>query len=114
MHISFLALGFYLLTNNNKEFGIICAVFGSIGLRGNYVNIKRLRGYIEYSNYWLLAHLGGMLGSYIGAFTAFLVNNNNRWIHMPNVMAWIGPTVILVPLIFYEINRVKKKGKLIR
>ena len=113
IHLCFVSLGVYLITHDNKEFGIICSVFGTIGLRANYLNIKRLRGYIEYTNYWLLAHLAGMIGSYIGAVTAFLVNNN-RWIHMPNLIAWLGPTVLLVPLIFYELNRVKKKGKLIR
>lgn len=113
MHLSFVALGFYLLNSTNKEFGIICLVFGALGLRGNYLNIKRLRGYVDYSNYWLLAHLSGMLASYIGAITAFLVNNN-RWIHMPNLIAWLGPAILLVPLIFYEVNRVKKKGKILR
>jgi uncharacterized membrane protein len=113
MHVGFLIFGIFLLYNNNKDFGIICAVFGTLGLRLNYVTIKRLKGHVEYNNFWLLAHLGGMLGSYIGAITAFLVNNN-RWIHMPNLVAWLGPAVILVPLIFYELNRLKKQGKLLR
>ena len=113
MHVAFVAFGIYLLNDQNKEFGVICTVFGVLGLRGNYLSIKRLRGYIDYSNYWLLVHLGGMLGSYIGAITAFLVNNN-RWIHMPNLIAWLGPTVLLVPLIIYEIKRVKKKGRFLR
>lgn len=113
MHIGFVSFGIYLLSNENKEFGIICLVFGLLGLRGNYLNIKRLKGYVDYSNYWLLAHLSGMLGSYIGAITAFLVNNN-RWIRMPNLIAWLGPAVLLVPLIIYEVKRIKKKGKLLR
>ena len=113
MHLGFLAFGFYLLTNDNMQFGIICIVFGAIGIRLNYVTINRLRGYVEYSNYWLLAHIGGMLGSYIGAITAFLVNNN-RWIHMPNVVAWLSPTVLLVPFLIFELKRNRKKGKLLR
>jgi len=112
-HIGFVSFGIYLLTNQNIEFGIICLVFGILGLRGNQQNIKRLRGYVDYSNYWLLAHLGGMLGSYIGAITAFLVNNN-RWIQMPNMIAWFGPAVLIVPMIIFEVNSVKKKGKLLR
>jgi hypothetical protein len=112
-HIGFLSFGIYLLKSGNKEFGIICLVFGIIGLRVNYLTQKRLRGYVDYSNYWLLAHIGGMLGSYIGAITAFLVNNN-RWIHMPNIFAWLGPAVLLIPLIVYELKRKKKKGKVLR
>lgn len=111
MHVSFIAFGIFLLLSTQTEFGIICLVFGAIGLRGNQVNVKRLRGNVQHSNYWLLAHIGNMLGSYIGAVTAFFVNNNNRWVHMPQFLAWLGPAILLVPLIFYEVNRFKKKAK---
>jgi hypothetical protein len=56
-----------------------------------------------------MQHLGGMLGSYIGAFTAFLVINNSRWIHAPEIVAWLGPTIVLVPLIIYELNKRNSK-----
>jgi hypothetical protein len=61
-----------------------------------------------------MQHLGGMLGSYIGAFTAFLVNNNNRWIHAPQIIAWLGPTIVLVPLIIYELNKRKSKKSIVK
>lgn len=109
VHLSFAVLGIYLLFKQNTDYGVICTVFGVFGLRSNFVNLKRLLGKIEYSNYWLLTHLGGMLGSYIGAITAFLVNNN-QWLHLPNIIAWMGPAIVLVPLIFYEVNRFKKKA----
>lgn len=109
MHVAFVSYGIMLLLRGVTDFGIICLLFGTLGLRGNQVNVKRLRGIAEHSNYWLLAHIGGMLGSYIGAITAFLVNNNNRWLHMPQIIAWLGPTVLFVPLMAYEVNRFKKK-----
>jgi hypothetical protein len=114
MHMGMIVFGITLYAGGNSEFGIITLVFGTLGLRGNYLNIKRLRGNITYSNYWLLTHISGMLGSYIGAITAFLVNNNARWIHMPQVAAWLGPAVILAPLIVYEVNRFKKKAALVK
>ncbi|MGZ3861560.1 MAG: hypothetical protein ACXVPN_01255 [Bacteroidia bacterium] len=113
IHVGFTGLGVFLWVNGNKQFGIICLVFGLTGLRINYLSNRRLKGDVEYSNYWLLAHIGGMLGSYIAAITAFLVNNN-LWMRMPGLVAWLSPTVILVPLLIYELQRVKKKGKLIR
>lgn len=110
MHIAFVSYGIFIMVHDPNEFGVICLTFGLLGLRNNALNIKRLRGNVKHSNYWLLTHIGGMLGSYIGALTAFLVNNNNRWIHMPQIMAWLGPAVLLVPLIIYEVNRFKKKA----
>ncbi|MEO6305155.1 MAG: hypothetical protein ABIP51_18495 [Bacteroidia bacterium] len=112
MHIGFIVFALFLLTGPNKPFGVISLVFGVIGLRGNYITIQRFRKKIIYKNYWLLAHIGGMLGSYIGAITAFVVNNY-KIIPLPSVVLWLGPAAFLVPLIFYEINKHKKKaGKL--
>jgi len=120
-HIGFVCFGVLLLLGKGKamgdseltQFGIICLVFGLLGLNANRQNIKRLRGNVEHSNYWLLTHIGGMFGSYIGAVTAFMVNNNNRFLHLPQIVAWLGPAVILVPLIIYEVNRFKKKATLL-
>lgn len=108
INLSLVTLGL-LIIKNQLPFAIICIVFGSIGIRGSYSNIQRYRGQIKEKNYWLMQHIGGMLGSYIGAFTAFLVNNNNRWIHAPEIIAWLGPTILFVPLIIYEVNKRKSK-----
>jgi hypothetical protein len=110
MHIGFVVVAGYILYRGNISFGIISLVFGILGLRGNQANIKRLRGSIEYRNYWLLTHISGMCASYIGAFTAFLVNNNDRFIHLPQIFAWLSPTIFLVPFIFYEVNKHQKKA----
>jgi hypothetical protein len=112
MHLAFTALAIYLFINKNMSFGIISLAFGLLGLRGNYSTIKRLRKKIRYSNYWLVAHISGMLGSYIGVLTAFLVNNN-RWIHAPDLLVWLGPAVFLIPLIVFEVNKRKREIKTI-
>jgi hypothetical protein len=108
MHLAFIVTGMVFF-KTDLSFGIISCVFGFIGLRGNYDNINRLRKKLTFKNYWLLAHIGGMLGSYIGAITAFLVNNN-KWIHLPDVVAWLAPTVLLVPLLLYEVRKHKEKA----
>ncbi|MCA0430865.1 MAG: hypothetical protein LCH32_10230 [Bacteroidetes bacterium] len=108
IHIGFVLFSIYILFIGRLDFGIISLIFGAIGLRGNYITYKRLKGHVTYKSYWLMAHIGGMLGSYIGAITAFLVNNNNRWIQLPNIVAWIGPTAFIVPLIIFELKKHKK------
>ena len=110
VHIGFVSYAIFLIVNGHPNFGIISLVFGLIGVRSNISTIKRLRKILEWRNYWLLAHIGGMLGSYIGALTAFLVNNT-KYIDLPGIIFWLGPTVIFVPLIFYEINKHQKKSK---
>lgn len=109
VHICFVAYAIKLLINEYYTAGIISLVFGLIGLRSNQTTLKRLNKKLGYKNYWLLAHIGGMLGSYIGALTAFLVNNS-RLVPLPNIVLWLGPTAILVPFIFYEIGKHKKKS----
>ena len=102
----FIIFGMVIL-KHNTTFAIICFVFGGLGLFTTYRNTIRFRGKPMHKNHWLIAHIGGMLGSYIGAFTAFLVNNNGRWIHGPEILAWLGPTVVFVPFIIYETRKYK-------
>jgi Na+/phosphate symporter len=49
-------------------------------------------------NYFLKSHIGRMIGSYITALTAFIVVNDIPYI--PSIIKWIGPSIILIPLIF--------------
>lgn len=109
MHIGFITFAIILLFGSNKTFGTISLVFGLLGIRGNYVTIMRFRKKLVFKNYWLLAHISGMLGSYIGAITAFTVNNE-AWIPLPAIALWLGPTAFIVPLIIYEIRKHKKQS----
>ncbi len=110
-NVGLLIYGVYYALHYSIEGGIIPMVFGSIGLRNSWVNIRRLRGVIRHKNYWLLAHIGGMLGSYIGAITAFLVNNNQK-LGIPDMVAWLGPAVFIVPFIIREVRFYEKKATL--
>ena len=109
-------IGFVIFTlikiKKHPKFSTITLIFRLIEINKNVTTIKRLRTKnLTHKNYWLLAHIGGMLGSYIGAFTAFIVNNGN---HIPAspIVLWLGPTVLLVPFMMYELNIHKKKGGL--
>jgi len=44
----------------------------------------------------LVTHLQRMIGAYIASLTAFLVVNNTI---LPGVIAWLLPSVLLVPFI---------------
>lgn len=62
-----------------------------------YLAVKR-----KWQN-WLGAHIGGMLGSYIGIVTATLVVNIPRiptLSQMPILLFWFLPTIIGTPFIF--------------
>ena len=93
----FIIYGVSLLVNHNN-FGIVLLVFGFISMWMARKDIATYRGKINFKNYWLLIHIQRMIGAYIAALTAFLVVNNN---YLPPVVAWLMPTIILTPLIFY-------------
>lgn len=102
----FIVYGIALLLNDNN-FGIVLLVFGLISILMAKSDISVYRGKIKFKNYWLLLHIQRMTAGYIAALTAFLVVNNN---YLPPVVAWLAPTIIVTPLIFYwsKKNAVKK------
>jgi hypothetical protein len=95
--IGFVGFGGYLIFNQNN-FGIVMVVFGIISILMVLKDIKNYKGNSKFKNDWLLTHIQRMIGGYIAATTAFLVVNNTI---LPSVVAWLLPTVILTPLIFY-------------
>jgi len=97
-------LGIYDLMYD-KSFGIVMIVFGLFSLGMVWQDLKGYRGKVEYRNHWLLVHISRMIGANIAAFTAFLVVNNNNI--LPNLVAWLLPTAIGVPISIYWQNKQK-------
>jgi len=63
---------------------------------------------------WMGAHIGGMLGSYIGIATATLVVNIHKvpvLNEFPTLFFWFLPTIIGTPLIFRVGQKYKPKKK---
>lgn len=63
---------------------------------------------------WLVVHISGMLGSYIGILTATLVVNAHRIPivnEIPAIFIWILPTIIGSPLIAVVNARYARKTK---
>jgi hypothetical protein len=96
-----------LLLANSKNFGYVLLVFGFISLLMAKKDFSIYNGNINNTNYWLLIHIGRMVGAYIASITAFLVVNNTI---LPGVVVWLAPTVVLTPLIFYWLNKYKGKA----
>lgn len=95
--LGFIGFGIYTITNGN-DFGTVMIVFGVISLLMVLKDFKNYRGKSEIKNQWLLTHIQRMVAGYIAAITAFIVVNNTI---LPNVIAWLLPTIILTPLIYY-------------
>lgn len=104
--VFFIVYGIALLLNHTN-FGIVLLVFGFISILMVKKDITVYRGNIKFKNYWLLLHIQRMTAGYIAALTAFLVVNNT---YLPGIVAWLAPTVIFAPLIFYwsRKNAIKK------
>ena len=91
----FIGLGGFNIFNANI-FGIVLIVFGAIGLLFVYQDYINFTGKSPIKNFGLTTHLQRMIGSYVASVTAFLVVNNTL---LPGIIAWLLPTVIIVPLI---------------
>lgn len=87
---------------------IIPFVFGTLGVWGVYRNVMAfIKGPTE-TLYWLKKHIGNMCGSYIGAITAFTVNQSSH-IPLSPIILWLGPTLIITPIIVFELKKVKSQ-----
>lgn len=87
---------------------IIPFVFGTLGVWGVYRNVSAfIKGPTE-TLYWLKKHIGNMCGSYIGAITAFTVNQS-AYIPLNPIILWLGPTLIITPIIVFELKKVKSQ-----
>jgi uncharacterized membrane protein len=107
--IGFIVYGVLLLLSN-QSFGIVLLVFGFISVLMVKKDFKNYKGKNIEKNFWLLVHIQRMIGGYIAAITAFIVVNNKSGF-LPDIVAWLLPSVILVPLIFKWSNQYKIKSK---
>lgn len=97
--IIFIVLGVIQLLHQN-DFGIVFIVFGLLSMRLLYSDYLNYIGKFKEKNYWLMAHIQRLVGTYIASFTAFLVVNSNYLPNfIPSWLVWIFPTIILTPLI---------------
>ncbi len=85
--------------------------FGVFALRAAQADIKVFRGRTPLpGRWWLYHHIQSMVGSFIGAVTAFLVQNGARFFPHAEFqwVFWITPTVVGTGYIFYSVGKYKR------
>jgi len=85
---------------------IIALVFGILGIILAGRDLKKFIRPPAQKSQWFIDHLGGMLGAYLAAVSAFSVVNFD---FLPTVVRWLWPTAIGTPGIFIWINYYQKK-----
>jgi uncharacterized membrane protein len=106
--LGMIGFAFQIYFTHGNMGAIVPLVFGGMGVWGVIRNIQLfLRGPKE-TLYWYKKHIGNMMGSYIGAITAFLVNQTDHIPINPTIL-WLAPTGIIVPIIIWELKKVKSK-----
>ena len=91
-----------------QHMAIPSMVFGGLGVR---IAAGAMWSYIHPSKekmFWWYTHLQGMLGSYIAAWTAFLVVTVDPLVHW-GVVLWVLPTALGVPAIALTTAYYKRK-----
>lgn len=99
--------GILALKNGNVG-GMVPLVFGAFGLLSVRTNLKLFMKGPKETLYWYKKHIGHMMGSYIGALTAFLVNQA-PYIPIHPTLLWFLPTLIIVPVMIMETRKVKSQ-----
>lgn len=90
-----------------QDLGIPAMIFGVLGMRLGAKDIWRFMYPPKEKMFWWYKHLQGMVGSYIAAWTAFLVVTVGRFVHA--WWLWIVPTAIGVPAIALTTAYYKRK-----
>lgn len=104
--LGMLAFGILVLIKNQSYGGLVPLIFGLFGLLSVRTNIKLLTQKPKETLYWLKKHIGHMMGSYIGALTAFLVNQT-EYIPINPTLLWFLPTLIILPVMRIEMKKIK-------
>lgn len=102
---SFIMIGFglYQLYYRLSNHAVVLLVFGLLGFALAHTDYKLYQKGAVTGKQRIVSHLGAMLGAMIATLTAFSVTNLAI---KPDIILWLGPTILLVPLIFWWKNKV--------
>ncbi len=91
-----------------RHMGIVSVVFGTVGMFLGFSDLRKFLQPPSDKNFWWFSHMGGMLGSYIAALTAFSTVTLSRFIGN-SLIVWLWPTAIGVPGLIIWITYYKTK-----
>jgi hypothetical protein len=110
--VALIALGIVQPSRVWVQLSVVAIVFGLIGVAFAAADIWNFTHLPADKNFWWYAHMGGMIGSYIAAVSAFSVVNFQ---FLPVALRWLWPSAIGVPGIFiwtgYYKRRFGRTGK---
>ena len=92
-----------------QHMGIVAVVFGFLGMRLAFTEMRKFIWKPKAKMFWWYTHLGNFIGSYIAAWTAFLVTNVHPQSAGLGKALWLLPTAVGVPSIFLTIGYYKRK-----
>ena len=92
-----------------QQMGVVSIVFGLIGMRLAVMEMWMFVRKPKEKMFWLYTHLGNFIGSYIAAWTAFLVVTVAPRMQHYGMALWLLPTVIGVPAIVGTTAYYKRK-----
>ena len=97
-----------------ERIGIVPVVFGLLGMVLAGIDVWRFVRPPADERAWWFVHMGGMLGSYIAAVSAFSVVN---FAFLPTAVRWLWPTIVGTPLIavwirYYRIRFARARAPL--
>lgn len=99
-------LGVFNPSTGALRFNPIFLTFGALGAFAAGNDLRKFLRPPRGKYTWFFDHLGGMLGSYIAAVSAFSVVN---FTFLPELVRWLWPTVIGIPLTVSWARSYRKK-----
>jgi hypothetical protein len=91
-----------------QNFGIVAVIFGFLGMRLAYNQMRKFIWKPKEKMWWWYDHLAGFIASYIAAWTAFSAVTLSRFLH-PFWIVWLWPAAIGVPAIVGTTVHYKRK-----
>jgi len=92
-----------------QNMGIVAIVFGLLGMRLAFVQMKSFIVKPKEKMFWWYSHLGNFIGSYIAAWTAFSVVTLPAVFPHAGFALWLWPTAVGVPAIVVTTVYYKRK-----
>lgn len=83
-----------------RSFGIVMTIFGAIGIAFGTLDMRIFQA--DESGDWMVSHLQRMIGAFIATVSAVSAVN---FTSMLGIGAWLWPTAVGVPLIYYWSNK---------
>ena len=101
---------YHYIIGTNIAFVVLFGVFGTGALVDGRYFLRILKVADLDKRYWFQLHINSMFGAFMASTTAFAVNAITG---LPWYIIWFAPTIILLPLQFYFLNKKKVSNKLL-